>query len=141
MQSKCLLIETFFLTVACQNEHIIEKLCNILKALGFNKYGNEVMYNGFTGEKIDAEIFVAPIYKQRLKHLVGEKIHARDYGPMQLLFKQPLEGRARNGGLRFGEMEHDCLVSYGASNLLLERLLKVSDPYYIYICNDCKLIR
>ena len=122
------------------SKNIIPKLCSALDALGFDKYGNEVMYNGFTGEKIDAQIFVAPIYKQRLKHLVDEKIHARDHGPMQLLFKQPLEGRARNGGLRFGEMEHDCLVSYGASNLLLERLLKVSDPYYIYICADCKLI-
>ena len=122
------------------SKNIIKKLCTALEALGFDKYGNEVMYNGFTGEKIDAKIFVAPIYKQRLKHLVCEKIHARDHGPMQLLFKQPLEGRARNGGLRFGEMEHDCLVSYGASNLLLERLLKVSDPYYIYVCADCNLI-
>ena len=59
---------------------------------------------------------------------------------MQLLFKQPLEGRSRNGGLRFGEMEHDCLVSYGATNLLLERLLKVSDAFTIPICKNCKCI-
>ena len=98
------------------------------------------MYNGFTGEKFDVKIFIAPIYKQRLKHLVVEKIHARDHGPMQLLFKQPLEGRSRNGGLRFGEMEHDCVVSYGATNLLLERLLKVSDPFTIPICRKCNLI-
>jgi len=120
--------------------NIINTLCNGLEACGFERYGNEVMYNGFTGEKLDAKIFIAPIYKQRLKHLVDEKIHARDHGPMQLLCKQPLEGRARNGGLRFGEMEHDCLVSYGASNLLVERLLKVSDPYQIPVCAECNFI-
>lgn len=120
--------------------NIIDTLCNNLQACGFERHGNEVMYNGFTGEKFAVKIFIAPIYKQRLKHLVVEKIHARDHGPMQLLFKQPLEGRSRNGGLRFGEMEHDCIVSYGATNLLLERLLKVSDPYTIPICDKCNLI-
>ena len=120
--------------------NIINKLCNQLEACGFERYGNETMYNGFTGEKFNVKIFIAPIYKQRLKHLVIEKIHARDHGPMQLLFKQPLEGRSRNGGLRFGEMEHDCLVSYGATNLLLERLLKVSDAFTIPICKNCKCI-
>jgi len=120
--------------------NIIDILCDNLENCGFERHGNEVMYNGFTGEKFDVKIFIAPIYKQRLKHLVVEKIHARDHGPMQLLFKQPLEGRSRNGGLRFGEMEHDCVVSYGATNLLLERLLKVSDPFTIPICRKCKLI-
>ncbi len=108
-----------------------------LSALGFSRDGNEQMYNGMTGEKIKASIFIGPTYYQRLKHLVSDKIHARADGDVQILTNQPLEGRSRGGGLRLGEMERDALIAHGTSAFLRERLYTMSDPYEIRVCYGC----
>lgn len=115
----------------------LEVLAKELEELGFQNSGTETMYDGLTGKKFEAEIFMGVVYYQRLHHLVRDKIHARARGQVQMLTRQPTEGRARGGGLKFGEMERDCLVAYGASYLLLDRLLEQSDRYTAYFCEKC----
>ncbi|CAK9148633.1 unnamed protein product [Ilex paraguariensis] len=116
---------------------------NISKALhkcGYQMRGFETTYNGHTGRQIPAMIFLGPTYYQRLKHMVDDKIHSRGRGPVQILTRQPAEGRSRDGGLRFGEMERDCMIAHGAAHFLKERLFDQSDAYRVHVCVHCGLI-
>ncbi|KAF5094949.1 hypothetical protein D0Z00_003324 [Geotrichum galactomycetum] len=118
----------------------LEDMSRILVERGFNYSGKDMLYSGITGECLQAYIFFGPIYYQKLKHMVMDKMHARARGPRAVLTRQPTEGRSRDGGLRLGEMERDCVIAYGASRLLLERLMISSDAFEIDVCQKCGLM-
>jgi len=117
-----------------------EAIADQLHALGFQRHGTEVFYCGKTGQKLPCQVFIGPIQYRRLKHQVDDKIHARSRGPISRLTRQPVEGRSRDGGLRFGEMERDALLAHGASNMINDRLFDNSDAHTCIVCEKCGLI-
>ncbi|KAF6145425.1 hypothetical protein GIB67_032548 [Kingdonia uniflora] len=118
----------------------VDNISRALHKCGYQMRGFETMYNGHTGRRLTAMIFLGPTYYQRLKHMVDDKIHSRARGPVQILTRQPAEGRSRDGGLRFGEMERDCMIAHGAAHFLKERLFDQSDAYSVHVCERCGLI-
>jgi len=112
----------------------------LLPKVGFHSSGNEVLYNGMTGEQLEAEIFMGPNYYMRLKHMVKDKINYRALGPRTALTKQPVSGRANDGGLRIGEMERDSVISHGAVNFLTDSMMERGDKYYMAICNNTGML-
>ncbi|KAJ7415330.1 DNA-directed RNA polymerase III subunit RPC2 [Pitangus sulphuratus] len=118
----------------------VKDVCEDLIRHGYNYLGKDYVTSGITGEPLEAYIYFGPVYYQKLKHMVLDKMHARARGPRAVLTRQPTEGRSRDGGLRLGEMERDCLIGYGASMLLLERLMISSDAFEVDVCGQCGLL-
>ena len=118
----------------------VKDICKELLKVGYEAHGNELLHNGLTGEQVECSVFMGPVFYQRLKHMVNDKTHSRSIGPMVNLTRQPAEGRSRDGGLRFGEMERDCMVSHGASRFTQDRMYYSSDKYEVHVCKQCGLI-
>lgn len=118
----------------------VERTSRELEEFGYSCCGKEFLTCGFTGEPLRAYIFFGPVYYQKLKHMVLDKMHARARGPRVVLTRQPTEGRSRDGGLRLGEMERDCLIAYGTGGLIRERLMTSSDEFDVHVCSRCGLM-
>jgi len=118
----------------------VNTIAEELQKIGFESYGNEVLYDGHTGKQIETSIFVGPVFYQRLKHMVNDKEHSRSIGPVVNLTRQPAEGRSRDGGFRIGEMERDVMIAHGMSKFCRERMYNVSDKYAVHVCKRCGMI-
>jgi len=118
----------------------VKTITQELQKLGYESYGNELLYNGLTGEQLETNIFLGPVFYQRLKHMVNDKQHSRSIGPMVNLTRQPAEGRSRDGGFRIGEMERDVMIAHGMSKFCRERLYDVSDKYSVHVCKKCGMV-
>ncbi|KAI8870494.1 DNA-directed RNA polymerase III 130 kDa polypeptide [Ramicandelaber brevisporus] len=117
-----------------------EEMCRILVQNGYSYSGKDYMTSGITGEPVESYVFRGPVFYQKLKHMVLDKMHSRSTGPVNATTRQPMEGRSKDGGLRLGEMERDCLIGYGASSLIIERLMISSDASDMFVCEQCGLI-
>lgn len=115
----------------------VRTICSALQNLGYESHGNEVLYDGLTGEQIETSIYIGPVFYQRLKHMVNDKQHSRSVGVGVNFTRQPAEGRSREGGFRVGEMEKDVLVAHGGSKFFRERMYDMSDKYGLYVCRGC----
>ena len=133
----CSLLGSFYDASPFENKNELENITGIMETLDYEQYGNDILYNGYNGEQIYASIFMGVQYYQRMKHMVHDKVQSRDVGPKTILERQPAKGRAREGGLRLGEMERDSLISHGVSNFLKESYTVRSDNYKCYICKMC----
>ena len=123
------------------NNVTLEGITRLMRdKLGMEPQGNEILYNGFTGKQMETSIFMGPCYYQRLRHCSADKMHSRASGPLVMLTRQPAEGRAREGGLRFGEMERDAVAAHGIAEFTKERLMECSDLFRCWSCQDCGLI-
>ena len=118
----------------------IQTISKELQQIGYESYGNEILYNGLTGEQLETSIFIGPVFYQRLKHMVSDKQHSRSIGPMVNLTRQPAEGRSRDGGFRIGEMERDVMIAHGMTRFCRERMYDVSDKYSVHVCKTCGMI-
>jgi len=118
----------------------VDEMGKVLVKHGYSFDGKDMLMSGLTGEMLPCFVFSGPIFYQRLKHMVQDKMHARARGRYTVLTRQPTEGRSRDGGLRVGEMERDCLIGYGAASLIMERLMLSSDAFHVYICSQCGFI-
>jgi len=145
------ILETLMGRAACEmgglgdgtpfNGVTVESISNILRdGYKLEPHGNEILYDGTTGKQMKTSIFMGPIFYQRLKHMADDKLHSRASGPLVMLTRQPAEGRAREGGLRFGEMERDVMIAHGTSEFLKERMLEVSDNFQAFVCKSCGLL-
>ena len=112
----------------------------MLTNVGYHSSGNEILYNGMTGEQIETEIFMGPNYYMRLKHMVKDKINYRSLGPRTALTRQAVSGRANDGGLRIGEMERDTIISHGATDFLRESMMERGDKFKMAVCNTSGMI-
>ena len=121
-------------------EFDIKDICKELQEIGYESKGNELLYDGLNGEQFKTSIFIGPAFYQRLKHMVNDKQHSRSIGPMVNLTRQPAEGRSRDGGLRYGEMEKDAMVAHGASKFNKGRLYDASDAFSAHVCKKCGLL-
>jgi len=115
----------------------IGEVASMLEQHGMERWGNERCFNGKTGRPIEAEVMMTPVFYQRLRHMVEDKCHSRSRGPVQTLTRQPAEGRSRDGGLRVGEMERDCLFAHGAAAVVSDRMFEQSDPFVAPVCANC----
>jgi DNA-directed RNA polymerase II subunit RPB2 len=123
------------------NNVTVEGVASMLQNdYGLEPYGNEIMYNGHNGRQLETSIFIGPCFYQRLRHCSADKLHSRASGPLVMLTRQPAEGRAREGGLRFGEMERDCVAAHGITEFTKERFVECSDGFYCYSCKTCGLL-
>lgn len=144
------LLETVFAKLCCMDGVIGDGTVFIpfdragiydsLEKHGYEKYGNEILYNGKTGNQVETDVFIGPILYYRLKHMVTDKIHARDKGPKTQLTRQPTAGRSKDGGLRLGEMERDVLVSHGLAQFIKESMMEKSDKYRWGVCRFCGVL-
>jgi DNA-directed RNA polymerase III subunit RPC2 len=122
------------------NADKVDVVCAELVMHGYNYMGKDMLTSGVSGQPLESYVFMGPVFYQKLKHMVMDKMHARAKGPRAVLTRQPTEGRSRDGGLRLGEMERDCLIGYGASNLIVERLMISSDAFTASVCEGCGLL-